>query len=397
MPFNLKCCRICRKTDELCTFFGVTYVTTSDQVLMENIISDVLGVEVHETDKLPHFMCKSCLKIILESFEIKQKAAEAYIFFERANRANQLPTPNVVKSEPVNVKREFSTRQRNSLPNMNSSRPLNASREDSKVQLMTFETPELVEMQPREKSNSSAYTCDLCGRSQKTKNAYENHMLAHSNTFQCDICGSNLGSSYSLRRHQETHKKQKALANKKKKSFSLSCDQCKATFQFQEALDAHIKIQHPRPQGEEFPQQMEQEEYPFVEETETAPPSPEPVQLIRVPPQMLHTILTEPRSTPEYVRQTSTETPAFMCRVCLEPFRSAGVLQQHLNRYVTYNPVKCNVCNKWFHTSYLLAGHRREHDQILCNQCPEKRFFSTANQLDAHIKAVHNRAIEPEY
>lgn len=197
----------------------------------------------------------------------------------------------------------------------------------------------------RHETKHKEFLCKICNIKYKTHRALALHTEQHHRTMSCRLCGKVIADMNSLRRHEKRHFYDKGL----------QCDLCRKTFRNKTALLLHTKahageIVHPcKTCGLGFATQQSLEEH-----------------------QILH-------FKNEYT-----------CRKCNLVCHSRAYFWMHLKLHGS--AFVCNICNRTFRDTSLLAIHRRRHYNVRPYQCPHcPRAFSIGETLRKHM-CVHTKA-----
>ena len=191
--------------------------------------------------------------------------------------------------------------------------------------------------------------------------------------FECNICEKAFASSYELRIHMDTHKKDRPF----------KCDKCEKAFTVSSNLKSH-KLTHTdeRPFKcnkcpKAFSRSLHLKMHKRIHTGER------PFKCDKCPQ-----IFSQSQNLKRHERIHTKERP-FKCDTCPKTFTQSQNLKRHLRIHREERRFKCDTCPKTFSQSQNLKRHERIHTEgspFKCNQCDKT--FSQSHNLKRH-KFIH--------
>ncbi|KAK9499269.1 hypothetical protein O3M35_002337 [Rhynocoris fuscipes] len=225
----------------------------------------------------------------------------------------------------------------------------------------------------RHETKHKEFVCKVCNIKYKTHKALVSHTEQHHRTMACRLCGKIITDLQSLRRHEKRHFYDKGL----------QCDLCRKTFRNKTALLLHTKahageIVHPcRTCGLGFATTQSLEEHQMLHYKKE--------YTCRKCNLVCH-------SRPYYWMHIKLHGSAFVCNICNRTFRDTSLLAIHRRRHYNVRPYQCPHCPRAFSIGETLRKHMCVHTKAFPHMCVLcKKGFLTTYGFHRHLDVVHTR------
>ena len=93
------------------------------------------------------------------------------------------------------------------------------------------------------------------------------------------------------------------------------------------------------------------------------------------------------------IREVTDTAPMYTCDQCESTFDTKNELKSHKQSHNSSQSYTCDKCNKPFSSQEDLRRHqqaRHAAQRFPCPTCGSDVYFSTQQELDAHMKRKHN-------
>ena len=200
-------------------------------------------------------------------------------------------------------------------------------------------------------SMAHAFSCEICGKGQKTPSNLKKHMDRHVDPkpVLCEICGKHFSSKYDVRRHaMRTHEK----------TDPVTCEECGIQARDIYLLRAHMKRMHGEsseahvcPQcGKAFNQKCDFERHVLIHNPEKHYHCEECNKSFVCRSYLVR-----------HSRVHRNKAYIHQCTICEKVFKQQTNLQQHIATHTEGKTHKCEFCGKKFTLERYLKAHWKVH------------------------------------
>ncbi|XP_059614112.1 zinc finger protein 845-like [Phlebotomus argentipes] len=233
-------------------------------------------------------------------------------------------------------------------------------------------------------SKEKTYKCPECAMSFDRFYPLVAHMKVHqrSKAFPCKLCGRSFDDATRLEYHMKIHTNQK----------DFKCKICNVGFQSTKNLRRHIQSIHVSEKPFKCPEEgcnyafSRRDKYSAHVRSHQTVPKKKSRKCVKC--QMVF------KSSEEVKEHMLVHLKFLDCDQCEEKFARKKDLAQHRKSHEKSEDVSCSVCSKKFKLKRYLKAHMKTHGKVeelqQCEHCEET--FETESQLEQHTKSHIDRS-----